>query len=91
MAPIFGSFQAEEYLCDVWFVCGGVRVAAHRLVLAQLSPLLPNSLLNEILSSDSQESFVTLAGWEPRKVARMVSHLYTSGMLFSVVEIINSL
>ena len=90
MAPIFSSFKAEEYLCDLWFLCDGVRVAAHRLVLAPLLPLAPNSsLLDEILRDESQHSFVTLAGWEPEKISRIVSNLYTSGMFQSTFEIID--
>ena len=89
MAPVFGVFQAEEFLSDLWFVCDGVRLAAHRLILAQLGPLAQlqsNSLLEEILS---QESFVTLAGWEPDTVSSMVSHHYTPGMFYSQPQILN--
>ena len=90
MAPIFSSFQAEEYLCDLWFVCDGLRVAAHRLVLAPLVSLAPQtSLLDEILSDQSPQSFITLAGWEPDKISRMVSNLYTSGMFQSTFKIFN--
>ena len=77
------GLYAERLMSDVILVVGKQELAAHRLILAQLGPLAQlqsNSLLEEILR---EESFVTLAGWEPDTVSRMVSHLYTPGMFYS--------
>ena len=79
LAPTFSSYLAEEFLCDLWFICEGVRLPAHRLVLAQLAPLTQNSLLSQI-SDQTHDCSVTLAGWTPEDISRLLSDLYSSGM-----------
>ena len=48
LAPTFAGFLSKEYLCDLWFICGGVRLPSHRLILAQLGPPSQNSPLAEV-------------------------------------------
>ena len=79
MAPTFAGYLASEYLCDLCFICDGVRLPAHRLVLAQLGPARPDSLVSQILE-DSEDCSITLEGWRPEVISRLLSDLYSSGM-----------
>ena len=72
-------FQSSRQYTDVEFLCGDVRVAAHRAVLAPLSTFLSSLFETSSKFQAADVVFISLPDVDSSSLIKILSYIYEGG------------